>query len=99
MRRYNNNNGGLSVDLTPRKRHPRDKRPPQAMPFDIALRKFRKNVEKAGVLKELRKREYYEKPTAKRKRKRLKVLKDIKKESQWKTGRFFQEVKEITDNY
>ena len=75
MRRYNNNNGGLSVDLTPRKRHPRDKRPPQAMPFDIALRKFRKNVEKAGVLKELRKREYYEKPTAKRKRKKAEGIK------------------------
>ena len=75
MRRYNNNNGGLSVDLTPRKRHPKDKRPPTPMPFDVALRKFRKNVEKAGVLKELRKREYYEKPTAKRKRKKAEGIK------------------------
>ncbi len=73
--RYNNNNGGLSVDLTPRKRHPKDKRPPTPMPFEIGLRKFRKNVEKAGILKELRKKEFYEKPTAKRKRKRAEGIK------------------------
>ena len=40
------------------------------MPFDIALRKFRKQIEKAGIIKELRAREFYEKPTAKRKRKK-----------------------------
>ena len=73
--RYNNNNGGVSVDLTPRKRHPKDKRPPTPMPFEIGLRKFRKNVEKAGILKELRKKEFYEKPTAKRKRKRAEGIK------------------------
>lgn len=75
--RYNNNEiiRGSSVDLRPRKRHPKDKRPPQAMPFDIALRKFRKNIEKAGTLKELRKREFYEKPTAKRKRKKAEAIK------------------------
>ena len=39
------------------------------MPFDIALRKFRKQIEKAGIIKEVREREFYEKPTAKRKRK------------------------------
>ena len=72
--RYNNKNGGLSVDLTPRKRHPKDKRPPTAMPFDVGLRKFRKNVEKAGVLKDLRKKEFYEKPTAKRKRKKAEAI-------------------------
>tara|TARA_A200000159_G_C7291027_1_gene325749 strand:+ start:81 stop:380 length:300 start_codon:yes stop_codon:yes gene_type:complete len=75
--RYNNKNEirGTSVDLTPRKRHPKDKRPPTAMPFDVALRKFRKNIEKAGILKELRKREFYEKPTAKRKRKKAEGIK------------------------
>ena len=30
-----------SVDLRPRKRHPRDKRPARPMPFDVALRKFK----------------------------------------------------------
>ena len=68
-------NGGRSVDLTPQKRHPKDKRPATAMPFDIGLRKFKKNVESAGILKELRAREYYEKPTSKRKRKKAEAIK------------------------
>ena len=70
--RYNNKNkqiNGRTVDLRPGPRHPKDRRPPQDMPFDIALRKFRKQIEKAGIVKELRAREFYEKPTAKRKRK------------------------------
>jgi len=31
-------------------------------PFDIAIRRFRRACEKAGVLTEIRKREFYEKP-------------------------------------
>ena len=38
-------------------------------PFENALRRFKKQCEKAGVLSEIRKREYYEKPSVKRKRK------------------------------
>ena len=38
-------------------------------PFDIAIRRFRRACEKAGVLTEIRKREFYEKPTSVRKRK------------------------------
>ena len=45
------------------------------MPFDIGLRKFRKNVESAGIIKELRAREFYEKPTSKRKRKKAEAVK------------------------
>ena len=75
MRNNNNINGGRSVDLTPQKRHPKDKRPATAMPFDIGLRKFKKNVESAGILKELRAREFYEKPTSKRKRKKAEAIK------------------------
>jgi small subunit ribosomal protein S21 len=37
--------------------------------FENALRRFRKSVEKAGIIQELRKRECYEKPSQKRKRK------------------------------
>ena len=37
--------------------------------FDIALRRFKRSCEKAGLLAEVRKREFYEKPTAVRKRK------------------------------
>ena len=38
-------------------------------PFDIALRRFKRSVEKAGVLAEVSSREFYEKPTQERKRK------------------------------
>ena len=38
-------------------------------PFDVALRRFKRSCEKAGVLTEVRRREFYEKPTAERKRK------------------------------
>lgn len=38
-------------------------------PFEIALRRFKRICEKAGILTETRKREFYEKPTAMRKRK------------------------------
>tara|TARA_A100001011_G_scaffold365844_1_gene417877 strand:- start:208 stop:459 length:252 start_codon:yes stop_codon:yes gene_type:complete len=63
-----------SIDLTPRKRHPKDKRPSKPMPFDVALRKFRKACDRAGIVQEVRKREFYEKPTAKRKRKKAEAI-------------------------
>ncbi|MEM9622671.1 MAG: 30S ribosomal protein S21, partial [Pseudomonadota bacterium] len=31
-------------------------------PFDVALRRFKRSCEKAGVLSEVRRREFYEKP-------------------------------------
>lgn len=37
-------------------------------PFDVALRRFKRSCEKAGILAEVRRREFYEKPTAVRKR-------------------------------
>ena len=37
--------------------------------FDVGLRKFKRACERAGVIPEVRKREFYEKPTAVRKRK------------------------------
>ena len=37
-------------------------------PFDVALRRFKRSCEKAGVLSEVRRREHYEKPTTQRKR-------------------------------
>jgi len=40
-------------------------------PFDIALRRFKRSCEKAGVLAEVRKREHYEKPSVRRKKKAL----------------------------
>ncbi|MEM9605122.1 MAG: 30S ribosomal protein S21 [Pseudomonadota bacterium] len=38
-------------------------------PFDVAIRRFKRSCEKAGVLTETRRREFYEKPTTERKRK------------------------------
>ena len=38
--------------------------------FEQALRRFKKQCEKAGILSELRKREHYEKPSVKKKKKR-----------------------------
>jgi small subunit ribosomal protein S21 len=40
------------------------------MPFDIAMRKFKKSVERAGIIQEVRRREFYEKPCQKRNRKK-----------------------------
>ena len=68
-----------SIDLTPRKKHPKDRNPPKAMPFDVGLRKFRKACEKAGIVQEVRKREFYEKPTAKRKRKTAEAVSRARK--------------------
>lgn len=50
--------------------------------FESALRRFKKQCEKAGVLSELRKREHYEKPSVRRKKKaiaaRKKALKRLR---------------------
>jgi small subunit ribosomal protein S21 len=51
-------------------------------PFENALRRFKKQCEKAGVLSEIRKREYYEKPSVKRKRKLLAAKKKALKAKQ-----------------
>ena len=37
-------------------------------PFEVAMRRFKRSIEKTGILTELRAREFYEKPTAERKR-------------------------------
>ncbi|MEO2169866.1 MAG: 30S ribosomal protein S21 [Deltaproteobacteria bacterium] len=40
-------------------------------PIEGAIRRFKKQCEKAGILSELRKREHYEKPSVRRKKKAL----------------------------
>lgn len=37
--------------------------------YDSALRRFKKQCEKAGILSEVRRREFYEKPSVRRKKK------------------------------
>jgi small subunit ribosomal protein S21 len=44
-------------------------------PFEVALRRFKRSCEKAGVLAEVRRREFYEKPTSERKRKAAAAVK------------------------
>jgi len=44
-----------------------------------ALRRFKNKVEESGLLDELRKREFYEKPTTERKRKRGAAINRFKK--------------------
>ena len=47
--------------------------------IDSALKRFKKQVERAGVVAEVRKREFYEKPSQKRKRKILAAMKRMRK--------------------
>ncbi|MBI5039121.1 MAG: 30S ribosomal protein S21 [Nitrospirae bacterium] len=47
--------------------------------FESALRRFKKQCEKAGILSEMRKREHYEKPSVKRKRKAIAARKKASK--------------------
>jgi len=57
-------------------------------PFDVALRRFKRSCEKAGVLSEVRRREYYEKPTSVRKRKAAAAVKRHLKKLQRESRRF-----------
>ncbi len=50
--------------------------------FDVALRRFKRACEKAGIPTKLRQIEYYEKPTAKRKRKKAAAIKRYAKKLQ-----------------
>ncbi|RME15130.1 MAG: 30S ribosomal protein S21 [Bdellovibrio sp.] len=51
--------------------------------FEQAFRRFKKACEKAGILSEIKKREHYEKPSVRRKKKsiaaRKRLLKKLKK--------------------
>ncbi|AZP36179.1 30S ribosomal protein S21 [Candidatus Annandia adelgestsuga] len=48
--------------------------------FDITMRRFKRACEKSGILAEIRKREFYEKPTIKRKKaKELAIKRNMKK--------------------
>lgn len=44
-------------------------------PFEIAIRRFKRACEKAGILAEVHRREFYEKPTSIRKRKAAAAIK------------------------
>ncbi len=50
-------------------------------PFDIALRRFKRACEKAGILAEVHRREFYEKPAQERKRKAAAAIKRWQKKA------------------
>ena len=65
-------------------------------PIDKALRRFKKECQKSGILAELRRREYYEKPSVRKKRKleaarrkqRRRMMKLARKmDDNWQAGR------------
>jgi small subunit ribosomal protein S21 len=47
--------------------------------FESALKRFKKQCEKAGLLSEFKKRQHYEKPSVRRKRKALAARKKAKR--------------------
>jgi small subunit ribosomal protein S21 len=49
--------------------------------FESAMKRFKKSCEKAGILSEIRKRESYEKPSVKRKKKALAAKKRAMKKA------------------
>lgn len=51
--------------------------------FEVTLKRFRKVVERSGVLQDLRKREYYEKPSVKKKRKAIAARKRAARQARY----------------
>jgi len=47
--------------------------------FESAMRRFKKQCEKSGILSEIRKREHFEKPSLRRKRKQIAARKRLMK--------------------
>lgn len=55
--------------------------------FEGAVRRFKKQCEKLGILSEIRKREHYEKPSVKRKKKAIAARKRALKKDRPRGGR------------
>lgn len=55
---YNNNMPSVKPRINPKNRN--------VEPFDRMLRRFKKSCERAGIVQEVRQREYFEKPASKR---------------------------------
>lgn len=52
--------------------------------IESALKRFKKVIEKNGILSEIRKREHYEKPSVKKKKKKLAAKKRLVKKGRQK---------------
>jgi len=57
------------------------KRKPRPLSFDQMLRKFKKKVERAGILQEVKERKHYEKPAQKKQRKKKAAIR--KEQLRW----------------
>jgi len=57
------------------------KRKPRPLSFDQMLRKFKKKVERAGTLQEVKERKHYEKPAQKKQRKKKAAIR--KEQLRW----------------
>ena len=64
-----------------RKHFDKKKRKPRPLTFDQMLRKFKKKVERAGTLQEVKDRKHYEKPAQKRQRKKKEAIR--KEQIRW----------------
>ena len=56
----------------------------ESEPFENALRKFKKQCEREGILSEVKKREYYDKPSVKKKKKMIAAQKKAAKSRKFK---------------
>jgi small subunit ribosomal protein S21 len=56
-------------------------------PFEVAVRRFKRTCEKAGVITDVRKKEFFEKPSMERKRKRAAAVKRQEKKVLRETAR------------
>ena len=54
--------------------------------FDSAMRRFKRVVEKSGILSEMRRREFYESPSAKKKRALAAAVKRFRKKQMRDVG-------------
>ena len=52
------------------------------MPAEVLIKKFNRAVKKSGIIQEVRERRYYEKPSDKRRKERIRRKKLIKKRNQ-----------------
>lgn len=56
-------------------------------PIESALRKFKKQCDKEGILSDVRKREFYDKPSVKKKKKSIAARKKVAKAMKMKFKR------------
>ena len=56
----------------------------ESEPFENALRKFKKQCEREGILSDVKKREYYDKPSVKKKKKMIAAQKKAAKSRKFK---------------